>query len=101
MAERKGADVQALLGVDDVEDGVDQREVGERLREVAEVPPAARVELLGVEAERARVREQLLAEVVRTRELADLDERRDEPERADRERSLGAAQAVVGLGRPV
>jgi hypothetical protein len=45
MAERKGADVQALLGVDDVEDGVDQREVGERLREVAEVPPAARVEL--------------------------------------------------------
>ena len=101
MAERKRADVEALLRVDHVQDGVDQRQVRERLREVAEVPAAARVDLLGVEAERARVREQLLAEVVRARELADLDERRDEPERADRERSLGAAQAVVGLGRPV
>ena len=52
-----------LLGPDDVHDRVDQRQVGERLREVAEVPPAVRVDLLGVELQRAGVREQPLAQL--------------------------------------
>ena len=52
-----------LLGADHVHDRVDQRQVGERLREVAQVPPAARVDLLGVELERAGVGEQPLAQL--------------------------------------
>ena len=44
-----------LLGPDHVHDRVDQRQVGERLREVAEVAAGARVDLLGVEPERAGV----------------------------------------------
>ena len=53
---------QLLVGADDVHDGVDQREVGERLREVAQVPAAVRVDLLGVEPERAGERQELLAQ---------------------------------------
>ena len=43
-----------LLGADHVHHRVDQREVGEGLREVAEVAARAGVDLLRVEAERAR-----------------------------------------------
>ena len=49
------------LRLDHVDDGVDERQVGERLREVAEVAAAAGVDLLGVEAERAGEGQQLLA----------------------------------------
>ncbi len=42
--------------------GVDKGEVRERLREVAEMTAAHRIELLGVQAERAGQGEQLLAE---------------------------------------
>ena len=41
-----------LLGSDHVHDGVDEGQVGECLREVAEVAARARVDLLGVELER-------------------------------------------------
>src|SRR3954453_17046385 len=41
--------VLRAVGPDHVGHGVDQREVGERLREVAEVPAGAGVDLLGVE----------------------------------------------------
>jgi hypothetical protein len=41
-----------LLGADHVHDGVDQREVREGLREVAEVAAAARVDLLRVQVQR-------------------------------------------------
>jgi hypothetical protein len=63
VPERQLPDPFPLLGVDHVHDCVDQSQVRERLREVAEVAAALRVDLLGVEAERARVREQLVAEV--------------------------------------
>ena len=46
-------------------------EVGERLREVAQVPAAARVDLLGVEPERAGERQQLLAQLPGALHLAD------------------------------
>ena len=85
------------LVADDVRDRVDQGEVGEGLREVAEVAARGRVELLGVEAERARVLEQPLAELAAAPALADLEQRRDEPERADQEGPLLAGEAVVGL----
>src|SRR3954471_3553215 len=68
---------ELLVGADDVHDGVDQRQVGERLREVAEVPPGAGVDLLGVEVQRRRVAEQLLAQVTREPVLADLAQRAD------------------------
>jgi hypothetical protein len=49
--EHPGA-VGFLVGADHVHDGVDQRQVGERLREVAQVPPGARLDFLGVEVQR-------------------------------------------------
>ena len=56
------ATVRHLVG-DHLGDGVDQRQVGERLREVAELPARSRLDLLGVEVERATHVEQVLAEV--------------------------------------
>ena len=47
--------------------------------EVAELAPRERVEVLGVEAEPASEREQALGERVRALDLADGDERGDEP----------------------
>src|SRR3954447_7971199 len=46
-----GFDLGLLLGADHVNDGVDEREVGEGLREVAEVAAAAGIELFGVQVE--------------------------------------------------
>src|ERR1700693_3711964 len=63
------------LGVDHVHDGVDQRQVREGLREVAQVPAAARVDLLGIELQRARVRQQLLAQLACPVQLTDLAQR--------------------------
>ena len=85
------------LGDDDPRRGLDQREVRERLREVAEVPAGVGVELLGVEPERRGDPQQPLHQVARPLQLADDRERRDEPERADQERALLAREAVVGL----
>src|SRR5690242_21893297 len=76
--ERELARLQALVGADDVHDGVDQRQVREGLREVAEVAPGLGVDLLGVEHQRARVAEQLLAQPARAPQLADLAERADQ-----------------------
>src|SRR3989442_10397917 len=88
---------RTALGADHVHDGVDQSQVRERLREVAEVAAAPGVDLFGVELQRARIREQLLAQLPRARDLTDLAKRRHHPERADRERALFARQAVVGF----
>src|SRR3954464_12092504 len=79
---------ELLVGADDVHDRVDERQVRERLREVAEVPARPRVDLLRVEVQRRRVAEQLLAQVAGHLRLADLAQRRHEPERADGERAL-------------
>ena len=59
--------------------------------------PLLGVDLLRVQLQRAGVGQQLLAQLVRPLDLADLDQRRYQPERADRERALFAVQAVVGL----
>src|SRR3954469_19069193 len=73
----------------------------ERLREVPEVAPAVWLDLLGIQQQRARVGEELLAECARALYLADLRERGDEPERADRERPLLTLEPVVGGFRAV
>src|SRR5258708_3418772 len=89
------------FGADHVGDGVDQREVRERLRVVAELATAGRLELLAVQLQRRGVRQQPLAQVLGLAVLADLRQRRDEPERADQERPLLAVKPVVGLVRAV
>src|SRR3954447_23569680 len=73
---------------DDVHHRVDQREVRERLREVAEHAPGVRVDLLREQLQRAGVGQQLLAQLAGTSRLADLSHRRHQPEGADRERTL-------------
>lgn len=45
--------VRFLFGADDVHHGVDQREVGERLREVAQVTARPGLDLLRVQVQRA------------------------------------------------
>src|SRR5207253_912245 len=91
----EAAQVLLFLRAEHVYDRVDQRQMGERLREVAQVPAGVRVDLLGVEVQRAGEGQQPLAEPPGPRQLADLDERGHQPERADRERTLLAGQPVV------
>src|SRR3954470_11585704 len=57
---RRGGDRQAraALRADHVEQRVDQRQVGEGMREVAQVAAGVRIQVLGIEAERARVGQQ-------------------------------------------
>src|SRR5262249_27826832 len=92
---------QPLVFPDQVHDRVDQREVRERLGEVAEVQSTVRIDLLGVEAELAGVGEQLRAEGAGPIDLSDLGQGRDQPERADGEGALLADEAVVRLLDPV
>ena len=91
------APARRFFGADDVHQRVDLRQVGERLGEVPPVAAGARVDLFGVEAERARVGQHPLAQLACSIELADLHQRRDQPERTDRERALLALETVVGL----
>src|ERR671925_428082 len=82
---------------DDSRGRLDQREVRERLREVAQVPARGGVELLGIEAERRGHAQEALHQVAGPLAVAYDRQRRDEPERADQEAALLAGQAVVGL----
>jgi len=93
--ERLGRD--PLVLEDQVHEGVDQREVRERLREVPEVTAGVRFDLLGIQQERAREGQQLLAQGAGTGELPDVGESRDQPERADREGPFLTGEAVIGL----
>src|SRR4029079_1219655 len=74
------------FGDDDARRRLDEGEVRERLREVAQVPARRGVELLGVKAERRRDSEQALHQVARSLQLADDRERGHEPEGADEKR---------------
>src|SRR4029078_3603758 len=55
--------VGGFFGSNDVHDRVDQRAVGERLREVAEVPAGARLDLLCVQMKRAGQRPQPISQM--------------------------------------
>ena len=89
--------LQLLLGPDDVQDCIDQRQVGECLREVAQVAAGERIDLLGEQRQRTGQREKLLAQTAGAGQLADFNQRGHQPERADREGALLAGEAVVGL----
>src|SRR5262249_25347786 len=71
--------------------------MGERLREVPQMPPCRRVVFLGIEAERRGDPQQPFHQVMGSLHLSHNHERRQEPERADHERSLLAGESVVGL----
>jgi len=86
-----------LVLEDQVHQGVDERQVGEGLREVSEVPAGVRFYLLGVEQQRACQGQQLLAQGAGPGELADVSEGRYQPERADREGPFLAFGAVIGF----
>ena len=77
------------------ERGVDQPDVRVRLREVARLLERLREDVLGVEAEAVREREQALEELPRLVRAAEQRERLDEPEGADRERRLHLAEVVA------
>src|SRR5688572_4133478 len=85
------------LGDDDPGCRLDQCEVRERLREVAEVVTGVHVELLGEEPVRGGDPKQAFHQVTGKLLLADDRQRGHQPERADQERSFLAGQAVVGL----
>jgi hypothetical protein len=88
---------ETLILLDQMHHGVDQRQMRERLREVPEMQTAVRIDLLGIQKQRAGIGKELCAQRAGAAELADLRQRRDQPERADRKRALLAAEAVVGL----
>lgn len=73
---------------------VDQPDVAEGLREVAELLPGFRVDLFGKEAEVVPALEESGEALVRLVEPTEVGEGLDEPERADDERALAAGQAV-------
>src|SRR3954453_13893492 len=89
------------LGDDDPGSRLDQGEVRERLREVAEVAAGVSVELLRVEPERRGDPEQALHQVAGALLLADDRQRRDQPEGADQEAALLAREPVVRLAGPI
>jgi len=70
--------------------GVDQGEVGECLREVADLPAAGDVVLLGVQAKAVTQGEQPLEQLPRLGRTAVEGKRLDQPERAGKELALGA-----------
>ena len=68
----------------------------ERLRVVPQMVPAAGVQFLGVQMQRACQRQELLAQAARPLLFADQRQGRDQPERADREGPFVSFQAVIG-----
>src|SRR5206468_2583189 len=72
------SDLRRQLGEHDPAGGLHQRQVRERLREVAQMPARLGVELLGVEAERRGDPEQPLHQIARHLQLAHDRKRGDE-----------------------
>jgi hypothetical protein len=85
------------LGRRDGQGCADEREVAERLREVADLPLPRHVVLLGQQAEIVCHREEPLEERAGLRDAAVERERADQPERAGQELSFVTGQSVVGL----
>ncbi len=101
----RGGRLRALLGRTlpgaKVVGAVDQPDVGERLREVAELAAPHRVVLLGQQAHVVAQREQVARTARRPRPSAQQREVVDQPERAGEERALARRQAVDRLLRAV
>ena len=73
------------LTVNDFEQGVNQRQVGECVGEVADRASRGGIQVLAVEPEASAVCEEPLGQAASALELADRHERGDEPPRAERE----------------
>src|SRR5208282_2276626 len=84
--------VAFMVGLDEQRYGFDQGQVGECLREIAEVLACGDVDLLRVELQRSGEREQLLAQGVCTFGFADHGQRGHQPERADGEGAFLAGE---------
>src|SRR5262245_422924 len=81
----------------EIERRADDRDVGERLREIPELSFRPRVVLLGQEADVVAQREQSLEEPPRVVMAAEEQVDVDEPEAARDERALAGGKAVVGF----
>src|SRR5919201_5497043 len=92
---RRGSVPQGAALADD-DRGVDEREMGQRLREVAEQTAGARVVLLGEQADVVAQIEQPLEQLARLVELALQREYVREPERAGQKDALTGRQSVDG-----
>src|SRR6188474_2631807 len=77
----------------EIESGADERQVCEGLRKVAQVL-RLRPELLAIESEMIGVAEHLLEEEAGLLQITHARQALDIPERAHRERALGAREAV-------
>ncbi len=75
--------------------------MGERLRKVPQMPAGARVELFGVEIQRAREAQQPLAVLPGGDHLADLHQGGHQPVGAHQEGALLPHQSIVGLLDPI
>src|SRR5947207_14251492 len=73
------------VGAHEAQKSVDLRQVRQRVREVPQLPPGVRIDVLCIESEAPAVRQQALGEPSGAIELADRRESRDEPPRADRD----------------
>src|SRR5215213_1200574 len=94
-------DARLTRSVGESERAVDQRQVRQRLREVADQPLCTRVVLLAQQPHVVTQREQPLEELFGLALAADAPQRLDQPEAADQERSLVPGKAVVGFARAV
>src|SRR3954447_18556770 len=90
--------LRGRLRCGDVPCSENQGEVAERLRKVADLPPASHVVLLGEQAEVVGETDQPLEQCACLVVAAFAAERAEEPERAGQELPLVARQSVVGLG---
>ena len=91
----------ASLGEQKHGGGVDERQVAERLREVADLAPQFDVVLLGEEPEVVPQAQQPLIQLARLVDPPAERQRPDEPERAGQELPLVPWKAVVGVFRRV
>src|SRR6266545_2462433 len=91
-----GRAVRFLIGLDQQGYGLDQGQVGERLREIAHVLAGAGVDLLRVQLQRPGERQQLLAQGACALRFTDHGQRTHQPEGADGEGPLLALEPRVG-----
>jgi hypothetical protein len=90
-------DFGQALGNDDARGSLDEGEVREGLREVAEVAAGFDVVLLGVQSKRGCHLREPLYQVSCPLRLIDDGQRRDEPERADDESPLHSPSSVCSV----
>src|SRR5271154_4383359 len=89
--------VRTLIGLNNVQNGVNQRQVRQRLREVAEMTCRLRVELFAEESEGTRGTDQLLTVGAGSFQLTDFDQCGHQPERTDGKGSFVLApHTIVG-----